>query len=89
MYLQEYHGYMYKGWAYSALAPRPIVVYCAYHGYMPLILLLSLHISLVKVQNLKSVLITQLNSIIISFRANLTAQRPITKLARVHRNTQK
>jgi hypothetical protein len=29
------------------------------------------------------------NSIRVYLRANLTAQRPITKLARVHRNTQK
>jgi hypothetical protein len=29
------------------------------------------------------------NSIRVYLRANITAQRPITKLARVHRNTQK
>jgi hypothetical protein len=32
--------------------------------------------------------IFQFNSICIYLRANLTAQRPVTKLARVHRNTQ-
>jgi hypothetical protein len=29
------------------------------------------------------------NSIRVYLRGNLTAQRPVTKLARVHRNTQK
>jgi hypothetical protein len=31
----------------------------------------------------------QFNSIRVYLRANLTAQRPITELARVHRNTKK
>jgi hypothetical protein len=31
----------------------------------------------------------QFNSIRVYLRANLTAQKPITKLARVHRSTQK
>jgi hypothetical protein len=35
------------------------------------------------------IIIIQVNSVRVYLRANLTAQRPITKLARVHRNTQK
>jgi hypothetical protein len=34
------------------------------------------------------IIITQFNSILVYLRANLTAQRPIIKLAQVHRNKQ-
>jgi hypothetical protein len=37
---------------------------------------------------LARIIIIQFNSIHVYLRANLTAQWPITKLARVHRNTQ-
>jgi hypothetical protein len=40
-------------------------------------------------QFLESSFLLQFNSIRVYLRANLTAQRPITKLARVHRNIKK
>jgi hypothetical protein len=53
---------------------------------------LSVTIKTRPINNINIVIITIIIIIIIIrvyLRANLTAQRPITKLARVHRNTQK